>query len=136
MSLPGSTIGLPRHRNGKTQSCESCRKAKAACDHELPVCQRCIWRRIAPQCIYHPGPLTRTATSPLEASRVQKRSKVDPSEVTAKIPDLQRSSVRSNVQYLVNQPASDSGGSKAVSSEFLGPCSYPAVFRENQANLE
>lgn len=45
-------------RNGKLQSCEPCRKSKLKCDHVVPVCGRCVKRRCADKCVYHPHPLT------------------------------------------------------------------------------
>jgi hypothetical protein len=44
--------GLPRRRNGKQQACEPCRKAKIACDHVLPVCERCRRRKVVEKCVY------------------------------------------------------------------------------------
>jgi hypothetical protein len=50
----------PAHRrNGKAASCEPCRKAKIACDHERPVCKRCQHRGLNSSCFYHPAPLTK-----------------------------------------------------------------------------
>ncbi|KAI0470807.1 hypothetical protein GGR56DRAFT_667875 [Xylariaceae sp. FL0804] len=46
-------------RNGKLQSCEPCRRSKQRCDHVVPVCRRCIKRRCADRCVYHPSPLTK-----------------------------------------------------------------------------
>ncbi|KAI0160009.1 hypothetical protein GGR52DRAFT_582675 [Hypoxylon sp. FL1284] len=45
-------------RNGKLQSCEPCRRSKLRCDHVVPACGRCVRRRCADQCIYHPNPLS------------------------------------------------------------------------------
>ncbi len=50
---------LPRRRNGKEQACEPCRLAKIACDHSLPVCHRCIRRKVPSKCVYLPAPMTR-----------------------------------------------------------------------------
>ncbi|KAI1398498.1 hypothetical protein F4819DRAFT_28264 [Hypoxylon fuscum] len=47
-------------RNGKLQSCEPCRRSKLRCDHVIPACGRCVRRRCADQCIYHPNPLTQS----------------------------------------------------------------------------
>ncbi|KAI0139610.1 hypothetical protein F4776DRAFT_654102 [Hypoxylon sp. NC0597] len=41
-----------------SRSCEPCRRSKLRCDHVVPTCGRCIKRRCADQCIYHPSPLT------------------------------------------------------------------------------
>ncbi|GAW18374.1 hypothetical protein ANO14919_078490 [Xylariales sp. No.14919] len=46
-------------RNGKLQSCEPCRKSKLRCDHVVPVCSRCVRRKCADKCVYHPNPLTK-----------------------------------------------------------------------------
>ncbi|EPS29977.1 hypothetical protein PDE_04927 [Penicillium oxalicum 114-2] len=50
-------------RNGTLQSCEPCRRAKQRCDHERPVCRRCIAKRIDDRCFYHPAPMTRRRAS-------------------------------------------------------------------------
>ncbi|OTA53083.1 hypothetical protein K449DRAFT_224302 [Hypoxylon sp. EC38] len=41
-----------------SRSCEPCRRSKLRCDHVVPTCGRCIKRRCADRCIYHPSPLT------------------------------------------------------------------------------
>ncbi|KAI0536161.1 hypothetical protein GGR58DRAFT_476279 [Xylaria digitata] len=46
-------------RNGKLQSCEPCRKSKLRCDHVVPICSRCVKRKCAEKCVYHPHPLTK-----------------------------------------------------------------------------
>ncbi|KAI0403367.1 hypothetical protein F4802DRAFT_571935 [Xylaria palmicola] len=46
-------------RNGKLQSCEPCRKSKLRCDHVVPICGRCVKRKCAEKCVYHPNPLTK-----------------------------------------------------------------------------
>jgi hypothetical protein len=51
-------------RNGKLQSCEPCRKGKLRCDHMMPACGRCTRRNKTDKCVYHPAPLTKTATIP------------------------------------------------------------------------
>ena len=126
--------GLPLRRNGKPQSCEPCRKAKAACDHELPTCKRCNRRGIAVQCTYHPAPLTRLPTSPVERARIQKK----PGNGTNPGPTRyhgQNATGVSNLLFLVNQRVQDSQTLRVTSSEFLGPTSFSAVFRDNQANI-
>ncbi|KAF2631836.1 hypothetical protein BU25DRAFT_445890 [Macroventuria anomochaeta] len=49
-------------RNGKLQACEPCRKGKLRCDHMMPHCGRCLKRGKTDKCIYHPAPLTKSAT--------------------------------------------------------------------------
>ncbi|KAL3493935.1 hypothetical protein BJX62DRAFT_234790 [Aspergillus germanicus] len=46
-------------KNGQQPSCEPCRTSKLRCDHTTPVCQRCVARNRAEQCVYHPCPLTK-----------------------------------------------------------------------------
>ncbi|KAL3462215.1 hypothetical protein BJX64DRAFT_288545 [Aspergillus heterothallicus] len=46
-------------KNGQQPSCEPCRTSKLRCDHSKPVCQRCVARNRAGQCVYHPCPLTK-----------------------------------------------------------------------------
>lgn len=53
-----ATLTEKFRRNGKLQSCESCRKSKLRCDHVVPACGRCVKRGKASQCFYHPNPLT------------------------------------------------------------------------------
>lgn len=56
-----SSNGLVQHRrNGKLSSCEPCRKRKLACDHEAP-CSRCVRRKHANDCFYHPSPMSKKA---------------------------------------------------------------------------
>ncbi|KAL4762199.1 Zn(II)2Cys6 transcription factor [Aspergillus foveolatus] len=45
-------------RNGRLSSCEPCRKAKLRCDHQSPVCGRCLSNGHSGRCFYHPAPLT------------------------------------------------------------------------------
>ncbi|KAJ5900038.1 hypothetical protein N7495_004782 [Penicillium taxi] len=59
-------------RNGQLPSCEPCRKSKLRCDHESPVCGRCIRNKRDQLCVYHPAPLTQ-ATKPRPHSRTQSR---------------------------------------------------------------
>ncbi|KAL2812994.1 hypothetical protein BJX63DRAFT_395390, partial [Aspergillus granulosus] len=46
-------------KNGQQPSCEPCRTSKLRCDHSKPICQRCVARNRADQCVYHPCPLTK-----------------------------------------------------------------------------
>jgi hypothetical protein len=59
---------IGRRRNGKEQACEPCRKGKLACDHTVPVCSRCVRRKITAKCVYHPAPMTRSQET--EASTI------------------------------------------------------------------
>lgn len=60
--------GIGFRRNGKEKACEPCRKGKLACDHSVPVCNRCIRRKITSKCMYHPAPMTRTRESQASTS--------------------------------------------------------------------
>ncbi|MCJ1405796.1 hypothetical protein MMC11_009026 [Xylographa trunciseda] len=133
-TTPPPVNGLPLRRNGKPQSCEPCRKAKAACGHELPICQRCRRRNIAAQCTYHPAPLTRLPTAPVEGARVQKKAG-SATGTSATGHHGQNPHGVSNLLFLVNQRVQDSENIRVSSSEFLGPTSFTAMFRDNQANI-
>ncbi|KAJ5262484.1 hypothetical protein N7524_007789 [Penicillium chrysogenum] len=62
-------MATPR-RNGQLSSCEPCRKSKLRCDHQSPVCGRCLCHGQAERCFYHPAPLTQPRA---RASRVVSR---------------------------------------------------------------
>ncbi|KGO43780.1 Transcription factor, fungi [Penicillium expansum] len=61
-------MATPR-RNGQLSSCEPCRKSKLRCDHQSPICGRCLHGE-AERCFYHPAPLTQPRE---RASRVISR---------------------------------------------------------------
>lgn len=60
---------VPKRRNGKQQACEPCRKAKIACDHSLPVCERCKRRRVVEKCVYLDKPMTKGAVPEVTGER-------------------------------------------------------------------
>lgn len=62
-------MAAPR-RNGQLSSCEPCRKSKLRCDHQSPICGRCLCHGQAERCFYHPAPLTQPRA---RASRVVSR---------------------------------------------------------------
>jgi hypothetical protein len=41
-----------RRPNGRMQACDPCRTRKVACDHQQPVCRRCISRGQEDECVY------------------------------------------------------------------------------------
>lgn len=52
-------------RNGQLSSCEPCRKSKLKCDHNRPICGRCVRRRLSQQqCHYHPAPMAAPTAAP------------------------------------------------------------------------
>ena len=125
---------LPRRRNGKQQSCEPCRLAKAACDHRLPRCGRCARRGIEERCIYHPAPMTKAAGSP----RVQKRT----NEPNTKSPASDEPHLLQLLSHQCSTPnefgeASHLGLNSPTSTEpqYLGSTSYSAVFEENKESI-
>ncbi|KAJ5955508.1 hypothetical protein N7501_009787 [Penicillium viridicatum] len=66
-------MATPR-RNGRLSSCEPCRKSKLRCDHQSPICGRCLCHGQADRCFYHPAPLTQpSARAPRVISRRPKR---------------------------------------------------------------
>lgn len=66
-------MATPR-RNGRLSSCEPCRKSKLRCDHQSPICGRCLRHGQADRCFYHPAPLTQpSARAPRVISRRPKR---------------------------------------------------------------
>ncbi|OQE12665.1 hypothetical protein PENVUL_c001G03220 [Penicillium vulpinum] len=66
-------MATPR-RNGRLSSCEPCRKSKLRCDHQSPICGRCLCHGQADRCFYHPAPLTQpSARAPRVVSRRPKR---------------------------------------------------------------
>ncbi|KAL4939787.1 hypothetical protein BDV06DRAFT_230811 [Aspergillus oleicola] len=60
-------MATPR-RNGQLSSCEPCRKSKLRCDHESPICGRCLSNGHSERCVYHPAPLTQPRARPFRAS--------------------------------------------------------------------
>ncbi|OQE40276.1 hypothetical protein PENCOP_c006G08200 [Penicillium coprophilum] len=55
---------MATRRNGQLSSCEPCRKSKLRCDHQTPICGRCIGHGQAERCFYHPAPLTQPRARP------------------------------------------------------------------------
>lgn len=144
-SIPDSmaVTAHPLRRNGKPQSCEPCRKAKAACDHTRPVCNRCIKRGKKGQCTYHPAPMTRRVSdersSPVLNGRVEKNSTP---VGTAKGDKIQEraplsSHIATSHGYMSSRRKEGFlAPSASTFAQFLGPTSYSAVFRDNQTNLD
>ena len=153
-----SVNSLPLRRNGKA-ACEPCRRAKAACDHTWPTCNRCVRREVASKCIYLPAPSTKppnpdpeTAMQPYKIAKsyqlqrssatttnirsISRRAEIRGNGSGGGAQEPQRSSsTPSNLRSISRQAeicAYDSGGSPA---EFLGPTSYSSVFRDNKANV-
>lgn len=127
-----SNSSLPRRRNGKQQACEPCRRRKLACDHTLPVCERCKKGQRVSQCIYITNPMS-NASGRVDAaptgiatptSSTRETSAALQSQTNTKSPELDYEH-RSSRNSVVN-----------ASSSFLGATSFSHVFLENQDALE
>ncbi|KAG9238861.1 hypothetical protein BJ875DRAFT_285697 [Amylocarpus encephaloides] len=140
---------LPRRRNGKQQACEPCRKAKIACDHSLPICDRCKRRKFGAQCIYLSAPMTRpTGTSIIRTQQDRSEEEHRPHNITSTPPISTSASVASaspqTTSPLQNHGPRNSFPRTPLSTEelpnksaggFFGPTSFSAVFLENKHNL-
>ncbi|TVY46496.1 hypothetical protein LOCC1_G001894 [Lachnellula occidentalis] len=134
---------LARRRNGKQQACEPCRKAKIACDHSLPTCDRCRRRKVTEKCVYHAAPMTKTpgsgqATSPSgidmgKSHRQQRLPTPSPSvAVSITSPEVSTTLLAQTPKDL-RSPATS--GPFIKSGGFFGPTNFSAVFLENRDNL-
>lgn len=125
----GAGGGLPRRRNGKQQACEPCRKAKIACDHSLPICDRCKRRKVSARCVYVEAPMTRNPTEDRHRRRTS-------SSIIHHIPLTPNtgSSVSPKVSISTPNPK-PKAGPFIKSGGFFGPTSFSAVFLENRENL-
>ncbi|KAI1377106.1 hypothetical protein F4677DRAFT_459447 [Hypoxylon crocopeplum] len=142
-------------RNGKLQSCEPCRRSKLRCDHVIPACGRCVKRRCADQCIYHPNPLSqnrrREETAPPtpvtstndEGSVVVVQSIETPSTgplsalTTQTLPPRPAELVARKVHRAASAPPlhlQDDSASQ-TGRGFLGETSYLSIFAEGLGNI-
>ncbi|KAF2104073.1 hypothetical protein NA57DRAFT_28355, partial [Rhizodiscina lignyota] len=112
-------------RNGKLQSCEPCRKSKLRCDHLMPTCGRCLHRKKADQCVYHPAPLTRNKE--MLSSQVSRSPNIPK-------PPTSLSSVSASTSE-EKRPSTTSSFRVHRNPGFLGITSYRSIFTENQASL-
>ncbi|UKZ91745.1 uncharacterized protein TrAFT101_006715 [Trichoderma asperellum] len=60
-----------RRPNGRMQACDPCRSRKVACDHQQPVCRRCISRGQEDECVY-------TSSMPRKPLSLKRLSSRDP----------------------------------------------------------
>ncbi|KAH8656163.1 hypothetical protein BGZ60DRAFT_385064 [Tricladium varicosporioides] len=131
---------LPRRRNGKQQACEPCRKAKMACDHSLPTCERCKRRKAITKCVYLAAPMTRL---PRQDSNRDKKAihslahiltpTPSTSEATSKSPEESRVSLQEPTTKSIATPSS--GGPFIKSGGFFGPNNFSASFFENGESM-
>ncbi|TVY34147.1 hypothetical protein LSUB1_G006396 [Lachnellula subtilissima] len=133
---------LARRRNGKQQACEPCRKAKIACDHSLPTCDRCRRRKVTEKCVYHAAPMTKTgsgqATYP---SRIEigKSHRQQPLPTPSPPATVSIASPKVSTTLLAQTPKESrspaNSGPFIKSGGFFGPTNFSAVFLENRDNL-
>lgn len=122
---------VPRRRNGKQQACEPCRKAKIACDHTLPVCDRCKRRKATAKCIYLTAPMTRQLP-PVDSNRGTKHGR----HIILPTPTPTSSSI-STYEHLYSpddRPLPTEPG-RIQSGGYFGPTNFSAVFEENRDNI-
>jgi hypothetical protein len=116
------SLELPRRRNGRPQACEPCRKRKIACDHALPVCQRCKRRKTTSACIYLAAPMTQKPEVEQELPSISSLPALDIAS-----PRLRRLSIPAgSTAAKVMAPTGITS-----SSVFFGPTSFSAVFHED-----
>ncbi|KAG0649512.1 hypothetical protein D0Z07_4338 [Hyphodiscus hymeniophilus] len=119
-----------RRRNGKQQACEPCRKAKIACDHTLPSCDRCKRRRISDKCIYIDAPMTKNPDIRRESTSLSHHHL--PSPDTGSTSPTTAAPTISSPGF--SKPAPESGPF-IKSGGFFGPTNFSAVFLENKESL-
>jgi hypothetical protein len=139
----GSGSVLARRRNGKQQACEPCRKAKIACDHTLPTCDRCRRRKVTEICVYLAAPMTRPpgssqATAPpgieiRKSDRQQSLPTPSPSAAASIASPKNGTAQLAQTPKEILSPALS--GPFIKSGGFFGPTNFSAVFLENRDNL-
>lgn len=110
-------------RNGRKLACAPCRRRKLACDHGLPVCQRCQRAKTTSLCVY--------GTRPTEASEPKKKQRTSP-------PTLE-TSTGWTTPGLDTQVAEEQGSiklSSARQTEYLGPTNITTLLRELDGHLQ
>lgn len=122
---------LPKRRNGKQQACEPCRKSKIACDHTLPVCDRCNRKKVSAKCVYLAAPMTR----PSKDSGLSRNtdSYISPTPTSIFSPSTNESTPPIDTER--KRSVTDSGPFKK-SAGFFGPTNFSAVFLENRMDFE
>ncbi|KAI8624755.1 hypothetical protein F5Y19DRAFT_467606 [Xylariaceae sp. FL1651] len=147
-------------RNGKLQSCEPCRKSKLRCDHVVPTCSRCVRRKCADKCIYHPNPLTKKRpvaeevpltpstttnedTASVILSSIESSGTRSPREHTPVVSRQSHPEAAPQVSTQLNRAASApplhshhcDGGTGRVNPGFFGATNFMCIFSENLSKL-
>lgn len=110
-------------RNGRKIACLPCRRRKLACDHGLPICQRCQKAKTTTLCVYDTSsmePNKRPRHSIASSARTAE-SAITPQPAVSPAFDQQpqRSQVRGDIKR----------------TEFLGPTSIPTFLQELDGHL-
>ncbi|KAJ1324380.1 chromatin structure-remodeling complex subunit RSC3/30 [Microdochium nivale] len=126
--------GVGRRRNGKLQSCEPCRKSKLRCDHSVP-CSRCLRRRLADQCVFHPHPLTKNkaASEEILLATPASSSTATPATRTSSLTASSRAVPRSTSLRSRVEPRPESVNQRRQQSS--GSVSSPSCSRSNPAEV-
>ncbi|KAI9645623.1 hypothetical protein NHQ30_006365 [Ciborinia camelliae] len=126
----GSGHGMvPRRRNGKQQACEPCRKAKIACDHSFPVCERCKRRKASANCIYLAAPMTRRPPP------ANSNTGTGHEHIALPTPNPTPSSISTHQRLISTDIRPPSEPGRIQSGGFFGPTNFSAVFEENRDNI-
>ncbi|KAG4024977.1 hypothetical protein MFRU_076g00240 [Monilinia fructicola] len=120
---------VPRRRNGKQQACEPCRKAKIACDHSLPVCERCKRRKASAKCIYLTAPMTRRPPPAYSNTGTEHEH----NSLSIPAPTPSSSSTPKSSNFSDSRTPTELG--RIQSGGFFGPTNFSAVFEENRDNI-
>jgi hypothetical protein len=151
MAAPGD-FTAPKARNGQLQACEPCRKGKMACDHRIPVCDRCVRRGITDRCLYggpslSGHPQTSNSLHPLPTLHAEFETLLYGHDAPSSLANKQdaglvlgRSSCKSRSAESIlqkQQLGSPTPGSlfSNPSRSFYGPTSFSSVFMENESYL-
>ncbi|KAI5919053.1 hypothetical protein F4810DRAFT_689413 [Camillea tinctor] len=132
-------------RNGKLQSCEPCRRSKLKCDHVVPTCRRCIRRRCADRCVYHPSPLTKgnqarneLPPTPSTVENDERRPNIIPSvELSESLRSgtllSQTTEPRTRLHRAASAPPlhTNHQGAVRVNTNFLGVTNFTSFLSEN-----
>ncbi|KAF3021012.1 hypothetical protein E8E14_010988 [Neopestalotiopsis sp. 37M] len=127
---------VPIRRNGKPHSCEPCRLSKIRCDHKLPVCDRCVLRRMEKRCIYHPAPMTKPRSSrpPASVSAQTRQSSVTSliveqpaARALPPVPDTAQPAFIGSTS-LPSTPRT----AHSADAGFFGPTAFSAVINDDQ----
>ncbi|KAL4908817.1 hypothetical protein BDW74DRAFT_187331 [Aspergillus multicolor] len=125
---------IPR-RNGRLPSCEPCRKAKLRCDHQSPVCGRCLSNDRSELCFYHPAPLTQPRKRPPRltgTSRKPRRQRHSGNQLVFRLDPRISTTPIEEGKVLDDQSGNEK---RTLRSGFLGLVSAQDIFGENEDNL-